>query len=150
MQNFKIFFWEKFRYKITLFRANKPRLNTFFQANKSNLVTLFPTNHPYYTTFFQANHSINYRNQLYFISVFIYTFIKVKLTKGRKRDSFAQTKPNQTYRLSLLAAKYEQSKYEDWAKYNSKQSNTHLLPGHKKTTRKSVNLSSILQPEPAK
>ncbi|WP_278757090.1 hypothetical protein, partial [Alistipes putredinis] len=86
---------------------------TLFQANKSNLVTLFPTNHPYYTTFFQANHSINYRNQLYFISVFIYTFIKVKLTKGRKRDSFAQTKPNQTYRLSLLAAKYEQSKYED-------------------------------------
>ena len=63
-------------------------------------------NHPYYTTFFQANHSINYRNQLYFISVFIYTCIKVKLTKGRKRDSFAQTKPNQTYRLSLLAAKF--------------------------------------------
>lgn len=89
-------------------------------------------------------------NHLYFISVFIYTFIKVKLTKGRKRDGFAKTKPNQTYRLSLLAAKYEQSKYEDWAKYNSKQSNTHLLPGHKKTTRKSVNLSSILQPESAK
>ena len=44
-------------------------------------------------------------NHLYFISVFIYTFIKVKLTKGRKRDSFAKTKPNQTYRHSLLAAK---------------------------------------------
>mgnify|MGYP000778279083 CR=1 FL=1 len=67
--------------------------------------TLFPTNNLHYTTFFQANHSINHRNRLYFISVFIYTFIKVKLTKGRKRDSFAQTKPNQTYRLSLLAAK---------------------------------------------
>ena len=53
------------------------------------------------------------KSYLYFIPVFIYTFIKVKLTKGRKRDSFAQTKPNQTYRLSLLAAKYEQSKYED-------------------------------------
>lgn len=53
------------------------------------------------------------KNRFYFIPVFIYTFIKVKLTKGRKRDSFAQTKPNQTYRLSLLAAKYEQSKYED-------------------------------------
>ena len=49
-------------------------------------------------TFFQANHSINDRNQLYFISVFIYTCIKVKLTKGRKRDSFAKTKPNYIYR----------------------------------------------------
>lgn len=46
--------------------------------------TLFPTNHLHYTTFFQANHSINHRNQLYFISVFIYTCIKVKLTEGEK------------------------------------------------------------------
>lgn len=46
--------------------------------------TLFPTNNLHYTTFFQANHSINHRNRLYFISVFIYTSIKVNLTKGGK------------------------------------------------------------------
>ena len=127
----------------TLFQANKSNSSHFFHRMKLHLYT-FPSK------LRLENYTFPWNQHLYFIPVFIYTFIKVKLTKGRKRDSFAQTKPNQTYRLSLLAAKYEQSKYEDWAKYNSKQSNTHLLPGHKKTTRKSVNLSSILQPEPAK
>ena len=41
-------------------------------------------------------------NQLYFIPVFVYTHIKVKLKKGRKE--MASPKPNYTCRLSLLAA----------------------------------------------
>ena len=125
-----------------------------FVLENVNAIILHPYNKQYIIRYINTNLKIRLaipnEKQLYFISVFIYTSIKVKLTKGRKRDSFAKTKPNQTYRLSLLAAKYEQSKYEDWAKYNSKQSNTHLLPDHKKTTRKSVNLPSILQPESAK
>ena len=41
-------------------------------------------------TLFQANHNINYHNQLYFISVFMYTCIKIKLKKGKKRDGCAK------------------------------------------------------------
>ena len=66
--------------------------------------TLFPTNNLHYTTFFQANHSINHRNRLYFISVFIYTSIKVNLTKGGKE--MASPEPIRTIPApSLLAAK---------------------------------------------
>lgn len=40
--------------------------------------------------------------QLYFIPVFVYTYIKVKLKKGKKE--MASTKPNYTCQLFLLAA----------------------------------------------
>ena len=86
--------------------------------------TLFPTNNLDYTTFFQANHSINHRNRLYFISVFIYTCIKVKLTKGRKRNGFAMTESNHTYRHSFWAAKNRNN-------LNRRQSKTQFRPRHK-------------------
>jgi len=89
-------------------------------------------------------------NHLYFIAVFIYTFIKVKLTKGRKRDSFAKTKPNQTYRNSLLAAK-NMSNLSVKIDQNTTQSKTNSpLIKPQKPTPKSVNPSLILQPHSAK
>ncbi|KXU46902.1 hypothetical protein HMPREF2533_01822 [Bacteroides fragilis] len=41
-----------------------------------------------------------YRKQLYFISVFIYTFIKVKLTEGEKE--MASPKPSRTISTDFL------------------------------------------------
>ena len=46
-----------------------------------------------------------YRKQLYFISVFIYTFIKVKLTEGEKKNGFAKAEPNYICRLSFFGCK---------------------------------------------
>ena len=100
--------------------------------------TLFPTNNLHYTTFFQANHSINHRNRLYFISVFIYTSIKVNLTKGGKE--MASPEPIRTIPApSLLAAK-------GFEILTQKQSKIFSSASHQKPTRKSVKLPSILQP----
>ncbi len=96
--------------------------------------------------FFQANHSINHQNQLYFISVFIYTCIKVKLTKGeKKRLRQSQTEPYlQTFFFGCKRIRNP----------NQKESKVHLLSSHKKTTQKSVeesvNFSLILQSQSAK
>ena len=70
--------------------------DTFFQANKSNSSHFFQRIRiPLYT--FPWNH------QLYFIPVFIYTFIKVKSNWGKNRDGYAIAKWFRPF--SLLAAK---------------------------------------------
>ena len=78
-------------------------------------------NHPHYMTFFPANHSINHH--LYFISVFIYTCIKVKLTEGEKE--MASPKPRQTISADFLF----------WLQNNPEYQLTNLkdspLPSHK-------------------
>ena len=77
-------------------------------------------------------------NHLYFISVFIYTFIKVKLTKGRKRDGFAKARLNHIYRLSFGGCKTIPTP-------TSKAKQDSPLAKPQKATRKSVNQPSILQ-----
>ena len=99
-------------------------------------------NHPHYTTFFQANHIINHRSQLYFISVFIYTCIKVKLTKGEKE--MASPKPDGSISADIFF--WLQNNPNSYLKSKANL----LLTKPRKPTPKPVNPSLILQPQSAK
>ena len=75
-----------------------------FVLENVNAIILHPYNKQYIIRYINTNLKIRLaipnEKQLYFISVFIYTSIKVKLTKGRKE--IASPKPNRTRPIDFL------------------------------------------------
>lgn len=74
-----------------------------FVLENVNAIILHPYNKQYIIRYINTNLKIRLaipnEKQLYFISVFIYTFIKVKLTEGEKKNGFAKAEPNYICRL---------------------------------------------------
>lgn len=75
-----------------------------FTLENVNAIILHPYNKQYIIRYINTNLKIRLaipnEKQLYFISVFIYTFIKVKLTEGEKE--MAAPKPSRTITANFL------------------------------------------------